>query len=81
MESRITHTDIAFMRLRMALTPGRRLQAMLDARALQFGIIRGRLRREFPDMSERDLNLMALEEVEHAKRREARTNPVPGHSS
>lgn len=66
-KSKLTHTDIELMRLRLALTPGQRIQAMLDARALLVGIIRGRLRKKYPDISEVELNLKLLEEIERSQ--------------
>lgn len=65
--ARWTHTDMELMRLRLALTPGQRLQAMFDARAFLAGTIRGRLRRQYPDIPEAELNLKVLEEIERAK--------------
>ncbi|KAA3657043.1 MAG: hypothetical protein DWQ04_29280 [Chloroflexi bacterium] len=64
---RFTHTDIELMRLRLSLSSGQRIQAMLDARALVVGSIRGRLRKRHPNMSEADLNMKMLEEVERAQ--------------
>ncbi len=49
---RFTHIDMDLMRLRLSLTPGQRIQAMLNARALVVGMIRGRLRNKYPDISE-----------------------------
>jgi hypothetical protein len=40
---------------------------MLDARALAVGLIRGRLRRRYPDLSSREINLKVLEEIERAR--------------
>lgn len=62
-----THTDMELMRLRLSLTPGQRIQAMLDARAVLVGLIRGRLQQQYPDLSHRDLNLKLLEEIERAQ--------------
>jgi hypothetical protein len=64
---RFTHTDIELMRLRLSLTPGQRLQAMFDARAVLVGMIRGRLRQRYPDIPEAELNLKVLEEIERAQ--------------
>lgn len=64
---RFTHIDIDLMRLRLSLSPGQRIQAMLDARALLVGIIRGRLRQQYPDLPEAELNLKLLEEIERAQ--------------
>lgn len=61
---RFTHTDIDLMKARMKLSPGQRIQAMLDARALLFGIMRGRIRQQHPDMSNRELNVKVIEEID-----------------
>ena len=63
---RFTHTDMELMRLRLSLSPGQRIQAMLDARALLVGMIRGRLRTRYPNLPESELNLKLLEEIERA---------------
>jgi hypothetical protein len=63
----ITHTDVDLMRLRLSLTPGQRLQAMFAARDVIVGIIRGRLRQQYPDISEAALNLKMLEEIERVQ--------------
>ena len=44
-----------------SLPPEVRIRAMLDARELAVGLIRGRLRRRFPNLSETQLNLKVLE--------------------
>ncbi len=64
---KFTHTDMELLRIRLSLTPGQRLQAMFDARALLVGIIRGRLRQQHPDLSEAELNMKMLEEIERAQ--------------
>ena len=56
------------LRLSARLTPGQRIQRMLDARELAVGLIRGRLRRRYPDLPSRDLNLKVLQEIERAQR-------------
>jgi hypothetical protein len=66
--------------LRMQLTPGQRLQAMLDAHALLVGVIRGRLRDRYPDLPERELNLKVVEEIERARRFPSRPQPLSRHS-
>jgi hypothetical protein len=66
MRSKFTYTDMDLLRLRLGLTPGQRLQAMFDARALLAGIIRGRLRQQYPDLPNPELNLKMLEEIERA---------------
>lgn len=64
----IPHTDIELMRLKLKASPSQRIQSMLDARQFVFGIIRGRLRTQYPDISDQELNLKMFEEIERAKR-------------
>ena len=59
--------DLDLVRLRSQLSPGQRLQALLDARELAVGLIRGRLHRQYPDLSPRELNLKVLEEIARVK--------------
>ena len=54
------------MRLLSRLSPGGRIRVMLDARELAVGLIRGRLRRRYPDLSTRALNLKVLEELDRS---------------
>ena len=70
---KFSHTDIELMRLRLPLAPGQRLQAMFDARSLLVGIIRGRLRQQYPELSDTELNLRMLEEIERAQSVKFRT--------
>ena len=65
--------DMEQVRLLARLTPGQRIQVLLDARELAVGLIRGRLRRQHPDLSLRELNLKVLEEID----RGGRTRPGP----
>ncbi|MDX1523294.1 MAG: hypothetical protein R3264_16835 [Anaerolineae bacterium] len=60
---RFDPVDITQMRLLAQLPPGRRVYAMLEAQTLARGIIMGRLRRQYPGASNRDLALKLLEEV------------------
>jgi phage terminase Nu1 subunit (DNA packaging protein) len=73
MTYRFDPVDLEQMRLLGRLSPGGRIQLMLDARELAVGLIRGRLRRQYPDLSTRDLNLKVLEEIARAQR----TSPGP----
>ena len=57
------------VRLAAQLTAGQRIQRLLDGRELAVGLIRGRLRRRYPDMPSRELNLRVLKELERAQRR------------
>ena len=70
-----THTDIELMKARMKLSPGQRIQAMLDARALLFGIMRGRIRQQYPDLAERAFNVKVIEEIDRIQH--ARTVVFP----
>jgi hypothetical protein len=51
------------MRLLANLSTGQRIATLLDARELVVGLIRGRLRRQYPDLSPRAINLKLIEEV------------------
>ena len=61
--NRFDPVDLEQMRLLGRLTPGQRIQVMLDARELAVGLIRGRLRRQYPHLSRREINLRVLEEI------------------
>jgi len=69
---RFDPVDEEQLRLSARLTPGQRIQRMLDARELAVGLIRGRLRRRYPDLPSRELNLKVLEEIERAQGRSRR---------
>jgi hypothetical protein len=68
---RFDPVDLHHMRLLGQLAPGQRLQVLLDARELAVGLRRGRLRRQYPQLSPHELNLKMLEELERAKTRAA----------
>ena len=70
---RFDPVDLEQMRLLASLSPGGRNQVMLGARELAVGLIRGRLRRQYPHLSPRELNLKVLGEIDRAKR----TRPGP----
>jgi len=70
---RFDPVDMEQVRLLSRLPPGGHIRVMLDARELAVGLIRGRLRRRYPDLSTRALNLKVLEEVARA----GRTRPGP----
>jgi hypothetical protein len=61
------------LRIWRRLTPGQRIRALLDAREFATGLIRGRLRRKGPHLSDREINLQILEEIARA----GRTPPRP----
>jgi hypothetical protein len=60
--------DLEQMRLLSRLSPGRRIGAMLDARELAVGLIRGRLRRQYPGLSPRAINMKLLEETTRVRK-------------
>jgi hypothetical protein len=66
-EFRFDPVDPVQIQLLEQLSPGQRLRRMLDARAVVVGLIRGRLRKEYPELSRRELNLKVLEELEQRR--------------
>lgn len=56
------------LRLVARLSPGERIRLWLDAREFAVSLIRGRVRRKYPDLSPRELNLKVLEEIERVGR-------------
>ena len=60
--------DLSQVRLTARLSPGQRIQRLLDARQLVVGLIRGRLRRQYPHLSDQELNLKLIEEVTRVER-------------
>ena len=50
------------MRLIMQLPPEKRVRLMLSARELAVGLIRGRLRKQYPTLSSGEINLKLLED-------------------
>jgi hypothetical protein len=70
---RFDPVDLDQVRRLGKLTPGGRIQTLLDARELLVGLIRGRLRRRYPDLPWSELNLKVLEEIARGQR----TRPGP----
>ena len=60
--------DLDQIQLTRRLSPGQRIQRLLDAREVVVGLIRGRLRRRYPELSNAALNLKVLEELDRAER-------------
>ena len=65
---RFDPVDLEQVRSWGRLTPGQRIQVMLDARELAVGLIRGRLRQRYADLSLGELNLKVLEEIARVQR-------------
>ena len=61
--SRFDAVDLDQLRLLGNLSPEQRIRVMLDARELAVGLIRGRLRRQYPHLSLRAINMKLIEEV------------------
>jgi hypothetical protein len=70
---RFDPVDLKQMRLLGRLSPGGRIQVLLDAREFAVGLVRGRLSRRYPELSPREINLKLLEELTRAQR----THPGP----
>ncbi len=68
----VTHIDIEQMRLKLNLSYGQRIVAMLAAHEMIVGMIRGRLKQERPDLTDFEVGLLVIEEIEHSKRHEFR---------
>ena len=68
MTYRFDPIDSTQIRLLGQLSAGQRIQRLLDARELAVGLIRGRLRRQYPEASPQELNLKVLEEIERVKK-------------
>ncbi len=64
--------DLAQIKLMISLAPEQRIRTMLEARELAVGLIRGRLRRRYPDLSTAALNLKLIEELSRADPRSPR---------
>ncbi len=72
-QKRFTHTDFDLMLARMKLSNGQKIKSMLDTREIMVGMIRGRLRKKHINLSNRDLNLLVLEEIERANKIQSRS--------
>lgn len=59
--------DLEQVRLLGRLSPARRIRAMLDARDLAVGLMRGRLRHRYPHLTPGEINLKLLEELERER--------------
>lgn len=62
------HTiDREQLKLLLALPAHKRIRVMLDARDLAVGMIRGRMRKKYPDLTINMLNIKVLEELARAR--------------
>jgi hypothetical protein len=67
-QPRFDPIDLTLVRLLLQLPPHQRIRLMLEARELAVGLIRGRLRQRYPDLSSRELGLKVLEEISRGER-------------
>ena len=74
---RFDPVDMDMIRLTLQMSVSQRIQRLLDTREFLVSMIRSRLRRRYPDLSERDLNLKVLEEIERVERSHTRPYIVP----
>ncbi len=71
---RFDPVDIDQVRLLLSLPQGERVRVTsVDAQPLAKGLIMGRLRRQFPDLTAEELGFKFVEEIERAKQ----TRPGP----
>ena len=75
-QKRYYSADIDLLKARLKLTPSQRLQAMFAARDMIFALKRGRLRKQFPNLSNSALNMKVLEEIERVRNLPARPHPI-----
>lgn len=64
MSNRFDPVDWDDVRQWASLSAGMRIQTLLDARALALGLVRGRLRRTFPQLSTAEINAKLMEEIQ-----------------
>lgn len=65
---RFDPVDIDQVRLLLSLSPGERVRVTsVDAQALAKGLIMGRLRRQYPDLTPEELGFKFVEEIERGK--------------
>ncbi len=69
--------DKEFLHVRSKLSVGQRIQTMLDAREILVGLKRGRLRQRYPYLTNNELNMKVLEEIERAKKIRPRFESFP----
>ena len=67
-EPQFDPVDLVQMKLILQLPPHKRVRLMLEARELAVGLIRGRLRQQYPDLSDREMGLKVLEEIARGER-------------
>lgn len=76
---RFDPVDSVQLRLLAGPTPGQHIRVILDAQELSPALVRGRLRWQHPEATERELPLLLLQEIERPSHRWCRPWPVHRH--
>jgi hypothetical protein len=63
------HVDPDYVRFLGNLPAYKRVHLMLKAREMALGLIRGRIKKFNPDLSERELNIKVLETTTHVRQK------------
>ncbi len=71
--------DHDLLRLLGSVSPAQRIRNMLDAQTFVMGLIRGRLRRRYPNMSQREINIKVFEEIARDERTRSRFRSLRRH--
>lgn len=69
--------DMELLRIRSKLSPGQRIQTMLDTRELLVGLKLSRLRHKYPHLTINELNMKVLEEIERVQKIRPRFDTFP----
>ncbi len=65
----IDDVDLELLKLRMSVSAGQRVSSLLDAQATLRAVMRTRLKKRFPELSDREINLKIVEELQYAQQR------------
>lgn len=78
---RFDPVDRQQIRLLIGLPAYKRIRAMMDARELALGLVRGRIRCRNPDLTETQLNLQILEATTNVQQTKTRPGAFPRYPS
>ena len=71
--------DHDLLRLLGSVSPAQRIRNMLEAQAFVMSLIRGRLRRRYPNLSQREINIKVFEEIARDERTRSRFQSLRRH--
>ncbi len=71
--------DHDLLRLLGSVSPTQRIRNMLEAQTFVMGLIRGRLRHRYPNMSQRVFNIKVFEEIARDERTRSRFRSLRRH--